>query len=71
VMRGDIFTAVGGSGGGYGDPYERLPEAVLDDVLDGYISADDAASFYGVVLTNKNEINFAATTGLRNSQIKH
>jgi len=49
---GDTFVAVGPSGGGYGDPRERAPEQVLDDVLDGYISAETAARDYGVVITD-------------------
>ena len=38
-------------GGGWGDPLERDPEAVLDDVLDGYVSAEGARRDYGVVLS--------------------
>jgi len=37
-------------GGGWGDPLERDPGAVLDDVLDGYVSAEGARRDYGVVL---------------------
>ncbi len=40
-----------GGGGGWGDPLERDPEAVLDDVLDGYVSVEAARKDYGVVLT--------------------
>ena len=39
---GDRLKAVGPNGGGYGDPFERDPEAVLSDVLDGYISTEQA-----------------------------
>ena len=35
-------------GGGYGDPKARDPERVLDDVKNGYISAEAAARDYGV-----------------------
>ncbi|WP_425154300.1 hydantoinase B/oxoprolinase family protein [Candidatus Palauibacter sp.] len=35
-------------GGGLGDPSGRPPERVREDVLDGYVSADEAASAYGV-----------------------
>jgi N-methylhydantoinase B len=37
-------------GGGYGSPLERDPDAVLRDVLDGYVSRAAAASEYGVVV---------------------
>jgi N-methylhydantoinase B len=40
-----------GGGGGWGDPLERDPAAVLDDVLDGYVSVEGAKRDYGVVLT--------------------
>lgn len=40
-----------GGGGGWGDPLERDPAAVLDDVLDEYVSVDGAERDYGVVLT--------------------
>lgn len=37
-----------GGGGGYGDPKARDRVSVLDDVLDGYISAGAAAQVYGL-----------------------
>ena len=37
-------------GGGYGKPFERPAEAVLEDVLDEYVSLDDARALYGVVI---------------------
>ena len=39
-----------GGGGGFGDPSERDPERVRDDVRDGYVSLEAAARDYGVVL---------------------
>jgi len=35
---------------GYGDPLQRDPQAVLSDVLDGFIDVNDALEQYGVVL---------------------
>jgi N-methylhydantoinase B len=37
-------------GGGYGDPRQRDPGAVLEDVLDGYVSPAAAREVYGVAL---------------------
>ena len=37
-------------GGGWGDPLERDPQRVLDDVRDGFVSIDAARSEYGVVV---------------------
>jgi N-methylhydantoinase B len=41
-----------GGGGGWGNPLERDPEAVRDDVLDGYVSVLGARRDYGVVLSD-------------------
>ncbi|MFZ4586110.1 MAG: hydantoinase B/oxoprolinase family protein [Acidimicrobiia bacterium] len=59
-----------GGGGGWGDPLDRDPQAVLDDVLDEYVSIDGAARDYGVVLTGSLEeltlaVDDAATDSLR------
>lgn len=48
---GDVVSYFSPSGGGYGDPTERDPQKVLDDVLDGFISAEEAVEDYAVVLT--------------------
>ncbi|TMA53826.1 MAG: hypothetical protein E6J75_14810 [Deltaproteobacteria bacterium] len=40
-----------GGGGGWGDPLERPPAKVLEDVLDEYVSVEGARRDYGVVLT--------------------
>lgn len=37
-------------GGGYGDPFQRDPESVLDDVVNQYITIEQAESQYGVVI---------------------
>jgi N-methylhydantoinase B len=47
-------------GGGWGDPLDRDPRLVLDDVLDGYVSRQSAADEYGVVLAG-DELDEAAT----------
>ena len=39
-----------GGGGGYGDPLERAPDRVAEDVREGYVSPEHAASDYGVIL---------------------
>ena len=44
-----VHTALPG-GGGYGDPLERDPAAVLRDVVDGYVSLEGAERDYGVVI---------------------
>ncbi|RJQ09531.1 MAG: hydantoinase B/oxoprolinase family protein [Bacillota bacterium] len=37
-------------GGGYGDPLDRSPEAVLRDAILGYITPQEAAEVYGVAV---------------------
>jgi N-methylhydantoinase B len=59
-----------GGGGGWGDPLDRDARAVLDDVLDEYVSVEGATRDYGVVLTGSLEeltleVDEAATTALR------
>ena len=59
-----------GGGGGWGDPLEREPSRVLDDVWDEYVSIQGARVDYGVVVTGSLEgldlsIDEAATTALR------
>ncbi len=44
-----------GGGGGWGDPLLRDPQAVLDDVLDEYVSVAGASRDYGVVLEGSLE----------------
>ncbi|HEX7228768.1 MAG TPA: hydantoinase B/oxoprolinase family protein, partial [Candidatus Binatia bacterium] len=37
-------------GGGYGDPFAREPEKVRWDVVEGYITPDEAEKKYGVAV---------------------
>ena len=43
----EIWYDVAGSGG-YGDPKQRDPEAVREDVINEYVSEEAAARDYGV-----------------------
>jgi hypothetical protein len=52
-------------GGGYGDPRERDPKRVLDDLLDGMITADGAPRDYGVVVDKHGRIDLTETNRLR------
>jgi N-methylhydantoinase B len=45
---GERIRLVAPCGGGYGDPLERDRNAVREDVLDGYVSAESASSDYGL-----------------------
>jgi N-methylhydantoinase B len=50
---GDVVTYFSPVGGGYGDPLERDPQAVLRDVLERWVSAKAAHDVYGVVLAEE------------------
>lgn len=62
---GEVISYLAGGGGGYGDPHERDPETVRDDVLDGYVSREAARTEYGVAITEDGEIDWEATESLR------
>jgi N-methylhydantoinase B len=46
VPKGATLELYCGGGGGFGSPSERLPEAVLADIREGYISAEHAHHHY-------------------------
>ncbi|MCQ9335574.1 hydantoinase B/oxoprolinase family protein [Corynebacterium phoceense] len=74
VGPGDSFERPSSGGGGFGDALERDPEAVLEDVIDGYVSIERAAKDYGVVIEavdpeiDEYHLDEAATTSLREEQ---
>jgi N-methylhydantoinase B len=57
---GEIVSVRTPGGGGYGDPLDRDPAAVLADVRDGKVSAERAREAYGVVVEN-GEVDEGAT----------
>ena len=54
-----------GGGGGWGDPLERDPAQVADDVAEGLISASAARKLYGVALRGNLSLDESATQRLR------
>jgi N-methylhydantoinase B len=54
-----------GGGGGWGDPLERDPALVRDDVLEGVISAGAAREHYGVMLDRSLAVDERMTHLLR------
>jgi N-methylhydantoinase B len=55
LQAGSKIVYQRGGGGGWGDPLERSPEQVRDDVLDEYVSIEAAERDYGVVFKGKIE----------------
>ena len=53
-------------GGGWGDPLDREPERVLEDVRDEFVSRQSAQDDYGVVIDPAGmSVDQAATASLR------
>jgi N-methylhydantoinase B len=67
VPGGDVICLGLPGGGGLGDPRARDPQHVLDDVLDGLISVDEARRDYGVAIDADLQLNLAETQRLRTS----
>jgi len=64
--NGDRIEFQSAGGGGYGDPLQREPEAVEEDVRNGYVSIDQAAEGYGVVIdTASLKVDLAKTEETR------
>jgi N-methylhydantoinase B len=66
LMGEDALYIRWNGGGGYGDPLERDPQAVLDDVLAGVVSLDSARRLYGVAFVDgDNSVDASKTEALR------
>ncbi len=65
VRSGTVIKSLTGGGGGYGKPFERDPEAVRQDVIDGYVSLEHARTAYGVALKSDLEVDAEKTRSLR------
>lgn len=67
IVAGTVVRTMTGGGGGFGLAIERSPEAVLCDVLDGYVSVERARHDYSVVIDPEaSTVYLAATVELRN-----
>ncbi len=65
IAKDGRFVCYGPAGGGYGNPLERDPAKVADDVLDGVISVETALRDYGVVISAKGVVDSEATRRAR------
>jgi N-methylhydantoinase B len=68
MEAGDVVILQSAGGGGYGDPLERDPLKVLEDVEEGYVSEQAAAELYGVALAD-DAVDEQATAA-RRAQMK-
>jgi N-methylhydantoinase B len=68
MKKGDLFRHEVAGGGGWGDPLERDPVLVLQDVRNDFVSPRSALEDYGVVLAGSPlALDDAATRALRAS----
>lgn len=66
VARGDVLKVRLAGAGGHGAPFERDPEAVLEDVLEEKVTIAHARDAYGVVIAGSPlQVDAAATAALR------
>jgi N-methylhydantoinase B len=66
LADGQLVRSVTGTGGGFGDPREREPERVRDDVRDGYVTLEDAREVYAVAVDPETlEVDATETASLR------
>lgn len=61
----DIIEQIVFGGGGYGDPIERVPAAVAEDVALGQVRPEIAERIYGVVLDPQGAVDEARTAERR------
>ncbi|MBI2863826.1 MAG: hydantoinase B/oxoprolinase family protein, partial [Chloroflexi bacterium] len=50
IECGDGVSVKTSGGGGFGDPFDREPALVLEDVIAGLVSLEQANASYGVVI---------------------
>jgi N-methylhydantoinase B len=66
IRQGDVFRHELAGGGGWGDPLDRDPAAVLADVRNELVSPGAAADDYGVIVDTADwSVNEAATAARR------
>lgn len=69
LARGDVLRITSPSGGGFGDPLLRDPEAVREDHRLGIVTRKAALETYGVVLAEDGALDRAATEARREKMI--
>jgi N-methylhydantoinase B len=68
IAKGDLLSIRSGGGGGFGDPLERDPARVAEDVLEELVSVEAAREHYGVVVDTAGRVDLDATEELRSKR---
>jgi N-methylhydantoinase B len=71
LKAGDVYLCRLASGGGWGNPFEREPEMVLQDVRDEKISVQFAAREHGVVVDDQRMCIDRSATELLRQAARH
>ena len=69
LREGDQLHTFTAGGAGYGDPLDRDPGLVLQDLLDRRVSLSSALEDYGVVIDSTSQQVDQDATGQRRSQM--
>jgi N-methylhydantoinase B len=56
LESGEFIVSYSSGGGGYGDAFQRDPKRVLNDLDEGWITAERAQSVYGVATIESDEL---------------
>ena len=70
IRKGEVFRHVLAGAGGWGDPLERDPAAVLRDVRNELLSPQKALADYGVVVDSAQWTVDAAATARRREEMR-
>ena len=76
LKKGDKIFYGSSGGGGFGNPLDREPELVLEDVIDEWLSMGAAKKYYGVIIEEIDaeaadyRIDEAATVKLRSKMTR-
>ena len=66
LKKGDVIRLQTAGAGGYGNPFERDPEMVLNDVRNGKVSIKRAREVYGTVINEETmQVDFGETNKIR------
>ena len=61
----DVFSCTSSGGGGWGDPLERDPRLVMQDLEHGLVTEKNAKNLYGVVVDAAGSLNVERTARTR------
>ena len=65
LKKGDLYRVIQAGAGGYGNPLNRDPQAVAEDVRQEKLTREYARAEYGAVVDDAGELDLAATEALR------